>query len=57
MKKDRKKPSLYIIAGPNGAGKTTFAQKFLPKYRVTANLIEVSSWNLGDIRPECAWGY
>ena len=44
MKKDRKKPNLYIIAGPNGAGKTTFAQKFLPKYRecfefVNADLI------------------
>jgi len=30
LKKDRKKPSLYIIAGPNGSGKTTFAEEFLP---------------------------
>jgi len=30
LKKDRKKPNLYIIAGPNSAGKTTFAEEFLP---------------------------
>jgi predicted ABC-type ATPase len=30
LRKDGKKPNLYIIAGPNGAGKTTFAEEFLP---------------------------
>ncbi len=30
MKKNGKKPNLYVIAGPNGAGKTTFAREFLP---------------------------
>jgi predicted ABC-type ATPase len=29
LKKNGKKPNLYIIAGPNGAGKTTFAREFL----------------------------
>ena len=56
MKKNGKKPNLYVIAGPNGAGKTTFAQKFLPKYRgcfefVNADLI---AGGLSPFAPERA---
>jgi predicted ABC-type ATPase len=31
-KKQRKPPTVYVIAGPNGAGKTTFASQFLPDF-------------------------
>ena len=38
-KKEKMRPTVYIIAGPNGVGKTTFARKYLPRYAHSKNFI------------------
>ena len=56
MKKNGKKPNLYIIAGPNGAGKTAFAREFLPNEAECLEFVNVDliAGGLSPFSPEKA---